>query len=148
MYNVIFNRRGRTILAITDHIEDSDQVARYPNIVSFRQSKDILSVRLNIVSNLGNPDHLLRVYRVTFLNPEQMSEIAGEAVMKIYKHIPHANISMRANIAYFMTERTTVITDEQLKERMNVIFGDWGDIDISMDYLEYDLTSNFWHLFN
>ncbi len=142
MYNVIFNNRGRSILPITDHIEDSDQVARYPNIMSFNQFKEILNIRLDIISNLNNPNHVLRVYRATFLQPEQMTLIASDLVMKIYQHIPHANIAVRKNVAYFMTERTIQISDKELENKMQVIFGNIGDLKVNIDYLEYDLTSN------
>lgn len=142
MYNVIFNNRGRSILPTTDHIEDSDQVARFPNMLSFNQFKNILGVRLGIIQNLNDANHILRVYRATFLDPEQILTFAESATMKIYKYIPHANIAMHKNVAYFMTERTSPIKDTELKKSMQKIFGDIGKININMDYLEYDISSN------
>lgn len=142
MYNVIFNKQGRRVLPITDHIEDSDQVARFSNIMSFNQFKDILGVRLNIISNIGDVNHKLRVYRATFLKPEQMATIAETAIMKIYKHIPYANMAVRKNVAYFMTERTTPMSETELKRQMKTVFGDFASLNINMDYLEYNYTSN------
>lgn len=142
MYNVIFNQRGKTMLPITDHIVDSDQVARFPNILSFEQFKQILGVRLNIISKINDKNHILRVYRAALLDPDLMDKIAEPLVENIYKHIPHANITIRKNVAYFMTERTTPISEEELKKRTIQIFGDIGTMKINMDYLEYDMSSD------
>ncbi|MFI3323265.1 MAG: hypothetical protein SNI45_02355 [Rikenellaceae bacterium] len=141
MYNVIFNNRGRAMLPITDHLEDSDSVARFANMMSFNQFKNILTVRLNILSNLDS-DHILRVYRATFLQPEQLNETVALLAMRIYEHVPHANIAIRRNVAYFMTERSNTISDAELQESTKQMFGNIGHLDLNIDYLEYDKASS------
>ncbi len=141
MFNVIFNQRGRSILPITDHIEDADQVARFPNIMSFNQFKDILGVRLNILSNMGDMEHILRVYRMMFLQPDQLVEVAEQMVRQVYNHIPYANIAVRRNVVYMMTESTKQMPEGELTERSRVILGDLDHLDLNMDYLEYDIST-------
>lgn len=142
MYNVIFNRRGMTMVPISDHIEDSNQIAKLPNILSYNQFMDILKVRLRIISNLSATNHILRVYRATFLDPEQLIAVAEMAVSKIYGYVPYANIAIKKNVAYFMTERNTAISEEELEERTNEIFSNIGSLNISLDYLEFDPSTN------
>lgn len=142
MYNVIFNQRGRTILPITDHLEDSDQVARFPNILSYNQFKQILEVRLNIISNLNDSNHILRVYRATFIKPEQLNDNAEFAVTMLYKHAPYANIAVKKNVAYLMIERTNQMSEKEVEEQMKKILGHTAELDINIDFLEYDVSTN------
>ncbi len=142
MYNVKFNNKGRSILPISDYIKDSDQVAKFPNILSFAQFKDILSVRLNIINHLTRNSHVLRIYRATFLNPEQIETHAEPLIMGVYDYIPYANIAVRKNTAYFMTERVDAISDEELDRSTKDILGRIGNLKLNIDYLEYDSNSN------
>ncbi len=142
LYNVIFNPHGFRMLPITDHFEDSDQIAKFSNILSYNQFIDILKVRLRIISNLKGADHILRVYRTTFLEPEQLESVAETVVTKIYDHVPTANIAIRKNVAYFMSERITPISDEELDMKTKEVFKTAGSLNVNLDYFEFDHSTD------
>ncbi len=142
MYNVIFNRRGFTMLPISDHIEDSDQIAKLPNILSYNQFMNILKVRLQIISNSSAANHILRVYRATFLDPNELLAVSESLASSIYGHIPYANIAIKKNVVYCVTERITAISDDELKDKTREIFNFIDTLKVNIDYLEFDPSTN------
>lgn len=142
MYNVIFNRRGFTMLPISDHIEDSDQIAKLPNILSYNQFMNILKVRLQIISNSSVANHILRVYRATFLDPNELLAVSESLASSIYGHIPYANIAIKKNVVYCVTERITAISDDELKDKTREIFNFIDTLKVNIDYLEFDPSTN------
>ncbi len=142
LYDVHFNRRGFATLPITDHFQDSDQTAKFPDVMSYNQFVDILRVRLRIITNLSAEHHILRVYRTIFHDPEQLEAFAESMVANVYRVLPHANIAIRKNVAYLISERIEPASEEELEAGRKQIFENLGSLNVSMDYFEFDTSTN------
>lgn len=142
LYNVIFNRHGFATLPVTDHFVDSDETARFPDVMSYNQFVNILKVRLRIITNLSAENHILRVYRTIFHDSEQLEAFAEMMVANIYRHLPHANIAIRKNVAYLISERIEAISEEELEQGRKEIFANLESLNVSLDYFEFDLQTS------
>ncbi len=138
LYNVVFNRHGIATVPITDHFVDSDETARFPDVMSYNQFVDILKVRLRIINTLSSEHHILRVYRTIFHDSEQLEAFAEMMIANIYRNLPHANIAIRKNVAYLISERIEPVSDEELEDSKNRTFQNLESLNVSLDYFEYD----------
>lgn len=143
MCNMMINERGKKMLPITDYIVNADSVAKYQNILSFNQFKEILSVRLGICASIASTGHTLRVYRAIIGSEAQMDSVALKLISTTYSLLPSANISSRKNVLYLMVESKT---GSEAERNLEVILKEievrmLGNV-VSVDYLEYDGLSS------
>lgn len=143
MMNMMINSRGKKMLPITDHIEDSDNIAKFSNILSFNQFKEFLSVKLNICSSIAGSGHVIRVYRAMIASETVLNDFAPNIVSKTYNIIPSANISIRKNVCYLMVESMAGShADQKMKERLYELEQRMQDKVLNLDYIEYDGLSD------
>lgn len=140
LFNVGINQLGKKMLALTNEFTYSDDTAKFIDILSMNQFKDILRVRLRIFSNKNaSSDHSLRVYRATLISAKAMDEFGPELVRRVYEQIPHAMIAVKDGVLFVAVERSVKLTEGEVKSLVSSVLSDVRDAVRNVDFLEYEL---------
>lgn len=138
MHNMKVNQLGRRMFAITDHFVESDNVAKYSNVLSFNQFKEMVSIRINISSNIKKVGHALTVYKATIIDIPELDKWCKKMISQIYMHIPHANISIKGNVMYVMVESSKALKEDMLMSQYEDITEGIPDILTDVSYMVYN----------
>lgn len=125
------------MLAITNDFLYSADTRRFNNVLTFNQFKNVLQVRLSIVSNMDN-EHILRVYSANVTNPDLFDKHGADLISTAYSLIPHANISIHNNTIYIITERASRISEDDLAKIKDKMFSGVGGMLLGFKYIEYE----------
>lgn len=149
MNNVSINKRGEKMLAITNDFTYSDDVAKFDNVLSRNQFKDILRIRLQIFSHMSNNfDYHIRVYRATIINEDFLATHGKTIVEKIYGKLPQSMITVKNNIIYVATESRGLVSEEELAKLIKEAMGEYSDSILNVDFLTYEPGYDFEQFFN
>lgn len=139
LHNINITPIGIKMLASTNDFVESESVAKFSNVISCKQFKDILKVRIQIISNMPvGLSHVLRVYRAQVASSDALVERGVEMIARIYHALPNAMIAVNNNIIYVATESKMRLTEQEVIETTKTVLSDMPGILLGVDFIEYE----------
>ncbi len=145
LYNIKITKLGEKIFPTTNDFTYSDDIAKFNNVLTLNQFKDVLRIRLHIYSHMSSDfDYLMRVYRTTLKSEDSMTQCGKKIVKKIYKQQPQAMVTVKGTEIFVAVETKGLETQADIAKQINEVLGDEITQHIlDVDYIQYEPGYDF-----